>query len=117
MGNACRMSGSERACDLRGYIKRLSELQSAARQSFPESHSIDKLHGNAMEVPGVSAVINGDYVRVIQCRRGACFLLEAAQTISVPGELCGKHFKRDPPPELRILGEKDRPHSTAAERF
>src|SRR5688572_3585343 len=111
------MSGGERARDLGGYIKRLSKLQPAPRQFFPERDSIDELHGDEMNIAGISAVVNGDYVRVIQCRRGARLLFETAHTIPVPCKLCGKHFERDPPRKLRILGQKNCAHPTAAERL
>jgi hypothetical protein len=65
MNDACSMGRGERAGDLRGHIESVSELQSAARESFPKSCSIDEFHRNEMEVSCISGIVNRDYVWVI----------------------------------------------------
>jgi hypothetical protein len=82
------MGCGERARDLNSHIEGLPEFQSSARHPLAQSHSVDELHGNKMNVAAVvSDFVNGDYVRVIQRRSGARLLLEAMQSIPVPGEL------------------------------
>jgi hypothetical protein len=70
-----------------------------------------------MEVPRVSGIVNGHYVRVIQCRRGASLLLEPVHAISVAREFREEQLERDGAGKLHILCEEDRSHSSGGERF
>ena len=57
-----------------------------------------------------------DDVGVIQSRRGARLLLEAAQPLGIGGDLRGEHLDRDFPPEPRVASEVDLAHAARAKR-
>ena len=54
-----------------------------------------------------SDVVYREDVRVVERRGGAGFLLEAAQTIRIPGELGGKQLDGDPATRSDFPAYKD----------
>ena len=60
-------------------------------------------------------IVDGEDVRVIERRGGAGFLLEAAQTVGITGELGGQHLDRDLATESRVFCQIDLAHSAGAE--
>src|SRR5258706_5093471 len=57
-----------------------------------------------------------DDVRVIQCRCGACFLLETTQTFSILDETSREEFQRYLSMELSVFSEIDLSHPAFAQQ-
>jgi hypothetical protein len=65
-----------------------------------------------MDVFDAPDLVDRQDSRVVDCRRGPCFLHEAADAIRLSRESVGQDLERNLAVELRIEGEMDFSHST-----
>jgi hypothetical protein len=85
--------GIERVGNLNAQFQQGFELQWLAGDEMPERLAIQKLHHDeGLALPFVN-VVDGADVRVVECRGGLCFTLEALQNLMILGQASGKNFK------------------------
>jgi hypothetical protein len=69
------------------------------------------------EAAGLSEIVNGDDVRMVQGGQGAGFPGESSGERLVTGERFGKNLERDKAIELRLPGLEDATHPALADQF
>ena len=95
--------------DLPRVIERLSRSDSALLYQLAQLFAFEQLGDDVRRAFMVADVVNRQDVRVVQRRGGERFLLEAAQTIRIPGELGGQNFDGDLAIESRVAANRPRP--------
>ena len=80
-----------------------------------QRQSIQKLHGDERRAVLVVNFVNCADIRMIQCRGGLGFTLEAAKRLQVFGYVIGKELESDKATELYILSFVDNTHASAAQ--
>ena len=75
MDNAGAVCGAKRARDLRGDIQCLLKRNGTLRHSLTQGGALDELGRDVMSGIGLSDLVNGDDIGMVQSRSGACFML------------------------------------------
>ena len=76
---------------------------------------VDEFEGDVQVTVRLTGIVNGDDVVVFECGGGLSLGLEAFDERRVLRLFLGEHLQRNLPPELRVGGEEDRPHSSLTE--
>src|SRR5438876_8480673 len=74
--------------------------------------TIDKLHGDEVHTVALADFMDGGDVRMIERRRGLCFLSEAPHAVLIRGEVSRQNLERNSTIQIFILGEIDLTHAT-----
>src|ERR1700730_16341095 len=77
--------------------------------------AIDKLHGNEVHTVALADFMDGGDVRMIERRRGLCFLSEAPHAVLIRGEVSGQNLKRHSTIKFRVSGEINLTHAAFAD--
>src|SRR5215831_13686529 len=101
--------------DLSRVIKSLSGGDCALFYQLAQLFAFEQFSDDIGRAFMRADVVNREDVRVVERRGGAGFLLEAAQTIRIRGELGRQYFDGDLPTESWIFSQIDLTHSTCAE--
>src|SRR5882762_1985460 len=110
-----------------GRVQRVSDLDSDRQQSLnvqltaPDAmfqrDAVEKLHRDESLPLGLTDVVDGADIRMVQCGSGLCFALEACQGLGILGDLVGQEFERDKAMQPGVLGLVDDSHAAATELF
>ena len=92
------------------HVDRAGFVQGVQRVTLYE------LHHNKAAGFRFTDLVNGDDVRMIECRDRFGFLLEAAHAVGILGEFGGQELDGNLAFELRVLGKPDFAHAPGAER-
>src|SRR5262245_10943501 len=115
MDDAFGVSGGQSLGDLPRKIHRFSWSDCALLYQLAQLFALEQFGDDIGRAFMRADVVNREDVRVAERRGGAGFLFEAAQTISIPGELVRQHFDSDLATESRVFGQIDLAHSACAE--
>src|SRR5262245_47038977 len=96
MDDAFGMRGGQPFGNLPRVINRLSLSDWALLYQLAQFFAFEQLGHDIRRAFMRTDIVNREDVRVVERRGGAGFLLEAAQTIRIHGELGRKHFDSDP---------------------
>src|SRR2546428_13010161 len=67
--------------------------------------TIDKLHGDEVHTVAIADFMDGGDVRMIERRRGSCFLSEAPHAVLIRGEVSRKNLERNLAVKFGVLCE------------
>jgi len=131
MDDALGVRGIQRIGNLDGKVEQRIDGQrrcllrpgwcSPARSGRPCTHpllqclALQELHGDEGLTFVFVDFINGADVGMIERRGSAGLALEAAQGVTVFGQLCRQEVEGDETPQLAVLGLIDHTHTSAAE--
>jgi hypothetical protein len=103
------------ACNLDAVVRSLTDgKMTAAADLFSQRFAVEQF-GNEVGCALVGAELkNGDDVGVIERGGSTSFLLEAAKTVGVGGEI-RKDFNRDVAVEVRVAGAVDFAHASGSD--
>ena len=87
---------------LRRDFNCFSHGQQAGDQQLAQRLPLDQLHRNVVSGTVLSEFVDGNDIGVVEGRCRACFLLEAAQPITVRGECGGQNLDRNTAIQARI---------------
>ncbi len=96
--------------DLADDLDRLADAQPAADQVL-ERGALDVLHRDPVAPVGLAAVVDADYVRVLEAGGGLGLAAEALDELRVLGEALVQELERDPAVEHLVVGEPDVGHA------
>ncbi len=101
--------------DLERDFDRLVYLERPRGERFLEAPSLDERHRDERRALGLSDLMDGADIRVVESRRGAGLLDETGFRFRVALELGGKELQGDDAAEARILGLVDHAHAALAD--
>lgn len=108
--------GSQGARDLRGNFERAAQFQRPVFDPLAQCLAFDVLRDQIAPAVRLADLVDGDDVRVIQCRNGPRLALEASQSLRMGSKFGGHDLDRDLASERRILTEVDLTHSAPAQQ-
>ena len=88
----------------------LLERKVAFRRQVAQIASFDQLHDDEGDLVDAADVVDGDDVRMVELRRGARLLLEAAKTLDAGRRILRQDFQRDVAIEFRVARLEDLTH-------
>src|SRR5438445_13652421 len=77
--------------------------------------AIDTLHGDEVHTVALADFMDGGDVRMIERRRGFCFLSEAPHAVLIRGEVSRQNLERNLAVKFGVLCEIDLTHATRTE--
>src|SRR5437667_3406962 len=77
--------------------------------------TIDKLHGDEVHTVALADFMDGGDVRMVERRRGFCFLSEAPHAVLIRGEISRENLERNLAVKFGVLCEIDLTHATRTE--
>ena len=108
--------GGEAAGDLHAALDRLPRRQRAAFERLSQRFPFEEFRDDVRHAVGRADVVDDEDVGVIERRGRACFLLEAAEPISIRGEERRQDLDGDVASEARVTGAKYLAHAARADR-
>src|SRR5262249_37297681 len=99
-----------------GVAERLSGSERPGRKSRAERLTFQELRDDVGGIVARSDVVNRQDVRMVECARGLCFLLEAPQAIGILRKRGGEDLDRYLALQPRIARPVDLTHPARAER-
>ena len=104
------------ACaDLNADMQRLSHVDRAAIEHRAQRYAVNVFGGEELRAVGVSDIVDGEDVGVIERGNGTGLALEAAQPLFVRQRPMREHLQRQPAAEPDVLGEVDLRHAARPE--
>ena len=102
--------------DLRGDIESPARGQHPFVEQSAEAMAVQVFLHDEVDLGAVVGCFGADivhhrYVRMVQRRRGACFLLESRQALGIRGELGRQHLDRHLAAQPRVFGQVHLPHA------
>src|SRR5262245_55684642 len=88
----------ERARDLCGNVERYAQIDLRGHQ-LPQRLPVNELGDDEMPHFKLTDFINGEYVRVVEGRSGARFLLKTQHSLAILSEFLRQQLERDLAPE------------------
>src|SRR5437016_14610602 len=110
------MSSVESVGNLNPQVECFAETCAALRHSLTQRFAFDKLGDDKVCAVEPAYLVNGNDIRMVECRYGSRFLLEATQSLRVYRELNGQQFERNLSAEPGILRQIHFSHATFAEQ-
>jgi hypothetical protein len=109
--------GLERIGDLNGQFQNPIRFKQPAGDVLPQRLPLEQFHDDEEPAEGITDIVNGADVGMVQRRRGARFALEALERLRILRHLFRKELERDHAAEPRVLGFVDRTHPSGPNLF
>ena len=111
------MRAAEALRDLDGQIERPFRGQRTPNQDVAQPLAADQLHRDERHAVGGADLVDDRDVRMLDERRGACFLQHPLATNAIVDEIFRQDFEGDVAAEVEIAGAVDDAHAAAADFF
>ena len=117
VNDALRVCGIQSIGDVAGQRQQRFGVDGAALDAMLQGLAVEELHGDEGLAVGLTDIVNGADIGVIERGGGLGLALKPGQSLRVFGDFIGQELQRHKTPQAGILGFVHHAHAAAAQLF